>query len=63
MTDCIVFEAESRMVVDTSKPYANMMHNSSRPFAVCVKIGGGRVSCIGRYETLAKAKAALKYLK
>lgn len=63
--DCIVHETETRMIVNTSMPHANMMHDGSRPFAVCVKIPGsmGRVSCMGRYETLAKAKAALKYLK
>jgi hypothetical protein len=62
---CIAFETERRMVVNTGLPHANMMHDGSRPFAVCVKIDGsaGRVTCIGRYETLARAKAALRYLK
>lgn len=61
--DCIVHETEGRMIVNTGKPNANMMHDGSRPFAVCIKLSGGRVSCMGRYETLSKAKAALKYLK
>jgi len=61
---CILFETEARLIVHTGMPHANMMHDGSRPYAVCVKIGeNGRVSCLGRYETLAKAKAALKYLK
>jgi len=61
--DCIVFETEGRMIVNTGKPNANMMHSTAQPFAVCIKLSGGRVSCMARYETLAKAKAALKHLK
>lgn len=63
---CIVFEDGDRMVVDTSKSHANMMYDTSRPFAVVEKIKGGsigRVTCKGRYETIKKAKAALKYLR
>ncbi len=59
----ILFDSGDRLVVHTGKPFANMMHDASRPFAVCVKIGNGRVSCMGRYETKNKAKAAVKYLK
>lgn len=61
---CVLVETPARMVVNTSLPHANLMHDASRPFAVCVKLGNnGRVSCLGRYETEAKARAALRYLK
>jgi hypothetical protein len=62
---CIMLETDARMIVNTGLPNANMMHDVSRPFAVCVKIqhSVGRVSCIGRYATLNAAKAALRYRK
>lgn len=61
----IIFEKGDRLIVDTSKPNANLMHDSVRPFAVCVKnpIGIGRVRVLARYETFPAAKRALRYLK
>lgn len=59
----ILFDSVERMVVHTGKPFANMMHDGSRPFAVCQKLGDGRARCIGRYDGFGRAKAALKYLK
>lgn len=62
--NAIVFEDGDRLVVDTSKPLANMMHDGSRPYAVCERVSAyrGRVTCLARYETLAKAKRAARYL-
>jgi len=61
----IIFEKGDRLIVDTSKPNANLMHDATRPFAVCVKIpiGIGRVRVLARYENLPGAKRALRYLK
>lgn len=59
----VIFDSGERLVIHTGKPFANLMHDSSRPYVVCVKIGNGRVSCIGRYDGFGRAKAALKYLK
>lgn len=61
----IVFTDADRSIIDTSKPNVNMMHDATRPFAVVEAVSSrvvGRVTCKGRYETLAKAKRALKYL-
>ena len=61
----IIFEKDDRLIVDTSKPHSNMMHVAARPFAVCERLYArrpGRVTCLARYETLAKAKRALYYL-
>lgn len=62
---CIVYDNSDRMIVDTRLPNANMMNDATRPFAVCRRLHGasGRVTCIGRYETLTKAKSALRYLQ
>jgi len=63
--NAIVLEKGDRLIVDTSKPLANMMHDAARPFAVCERLYAGRpgrVTCLARYETLAKAKRALRYL-
>jgi hypothetical protein len=61
----IVYERGDRLVVDTSHPRANMMHDASRPFAVCTRLANtvGRVICMARYETLDAAKRAARYLK
>lgn len=63
--NAIVLEKGNRLIVDTSRPHANMMHDASRPFAVCERLYAshlGRVTCLARYETLPKAKRALRYL-
>jgi hypothetical protein len=64
--NAIVLEKGNRLIVDTSRPHANMMHDASRPFAVCERLDAsrpGRVTrCLARYATLAKAKRALHYL-
>jgi hypothetical protein len=62
----IVHTEGDRLIVDTSQPMANMMHDTSRPFAVCERVSGrvpGRVTALGRYSTFAKAARALRYLK
>lgn len=59
----VVFESGDRLIVNTAAPDANMMHDGSRPFALCERVSAahlGRVTTKGRYETLAKAKAALR---
>lgn len=61
----IVVERGDRLIVDTSKPLANMMHDAARPYAVCERLYAsrpGRVTCLARYETLDKAKRAMRYL-
>ncbi len=65
MASSIVYDNGERLIVDTRGDNANMMHDAARPFAVCRRMFGriGRVSCLGRYETLAKARAALRYLQ
>jgi hypothetical protein len=65
ISNAIIVEKGDRLIVDTSKPLANMMHDASRPFAVCERLYAsrpGRVTCLGRYEDLAKAKRAMRYL-
>jgi len=62
--NCILFESGTRLIVDTSAPMAHLMHDTCRPYALCQRVGDaapGRVTCIGRYETLLKAKRALYY--
>ncbi len=62
----IIFDNGDRLIVDTRKPNANMMNDAARPFAVCRYLRPGtvgRVTCIGRYESVKKARAALRYLK
>lgn len=62
----IILERDDRLIVDTSQLHANMMHDAAQPFAVCERLFAsrpGRVTTLARYDTLAKAKRALRYLR
>lgn len=64
MKMAIIFECGDRLVVDTAHPLANIMHDASRPFAVCERVSrNGAVRTLARYATAEQAKRAARYLK
>jgi len=60
-----VYSDGERLIVDTRLANSNLVNDGARPFAVCRYLFGSkhRITCLDRYETLAKAKSALRYLR